>query len=42
MAGIKTVIMGPGHPGHVIGESISVDRLNEFTDMLGYLLGREA
>ncbi len=41
MAGIKTVIMGPGHTGHVMGESISVDRLDEFAVMLGHLLGRE-
>ncbi len=42
MAGIKTVIMGPGHTGHVVGENISVDRLDEFADMLGHLLRREA
>jgi len=42
MAGIKTVIMGPGHTGHVIGESISVDRLNEFAAILENMLKREA
>ncbi|HKZ93638.1 MAG TPA: M20/M25/M40 family metallo-hydrolase [Candidatus Bathyarchaeia archaeon] len=42
MAGIKTVIMGPGHVGHVIGENISIDRLDEFAVMLGHLLKREA
>jgi acetylornithine deacetylase/succinyl-diaminopimelate desuccinylase-like protein len=34
VAGIKTVIMGPGHTGHVIGENINIDRLDEFTEIL--------
>jgi acetylornithine deacetylase/succinyl-diaminopimelate desuccinylase-like protein len=42
LAGIKTVIMGPGHTGHVMGESINVDRLDEFTGILGNMLKREA
>ncbi len=33
-AGVKTVIVGPGHTGHVIGENISVKRMQEFADML--------
>jgi succinyl-diaminopimelate desuccinylase len=41
LAGIKTVIMGPGHTGHVIGEDINVDRLDEFTGILGNMLKRE-
>lgn len=38
MAGVKTVIMGPGHTGHVIGESVNVDRLDEFVGILGNML----
>jgi len=38
MAGIKTVIMGPGSKGHVTGEFINVDRLNEFVQILGNVL----
>jgi len=41
MAGIKTVIMGPGNRGHVVGENISIDRLNEFSAILGSLLRKE-
>ena len=37
-AGIKTVIVGPGHTGHVKGEFIYVDRLLEFTKVLQNLL----
>jgi succinyl-diaminopimelate desuccinylase len=37
-AGIKTVIVGPGHTGHVKGEFIHVDRLLEFTKVLKNLL----
>ncbi len=33
-AGIKTVIVGPGHMGHTPGECINTDRLLEFTDIL--------
>jgi acetylornithine deacetylase len=40
VAGVKTVIMGPGHTGHVIGESISVDRLGEFVGILGNMVKR--
>jgi hypothetical protein len=36
------VIMGPGHTGHVIGESINIDRLNEFTEILGNMVKPEA
>ena len=42
VAGIKTVIMGPGHTGHVIGENINIDRLNEFTEILGNMVKPEA
>jgi acetylornithine deacetylase/succinyl-diaminopimelate desuccinylase-like protein len=42
MAGVKTVIMGPGHTGHVIGEGINIDRLAEFTEILGNMLKPEA
>lgn len=38
MAGIKTVIMGPGNKGHVVGEYINIDRLTEFTEILGNTL----
>jgi len=38
MAGIKTAIMGPGNRGHVVGENISIDRLNEFVAILGSVL----
>jgi acetylornithine deacetylase/succinyl-diaminopimelate desuccinylase-like protein len=38
LAGIKTVIMGPGNKGHVTGEFINVDRLNEFVEILGNVL----
>jgi acetylornithine deacetylase/succinyl-diaminopimelate desuccinylase-like protein len=38
MAGIKTVIMGPGSNAHVMGEYINVDRLNEFVEILGNIL----
>lgn len=37
-AGIKTVIVGPGHTGHVKGEFIYIDRLLEFTKVLKNLL----
>jgi succinyl-diaminopimelate desuccinylase len=37
-AGIKTVIVGPGHMGHVKGEFISVKRLTEFTKVLRHML----
>jgi len=37
-AGIKTVIMGPGNKGHVVGEFIDVDRLSEFVEILGNVL----
>jgi len=42
MAGIKTAIMGPGNRGHVVGENISIDRLNEFVAMLRNMLRRGA
>jgi len=38
MAGIKTVTVGPGNKGHVMGEYINVDRLNEFVEILGNVL----
>jgi acetylornithine deacetylase/succinyl-diaminopimelate desuccinylase-like protein len=38
LAGIKTVIMGPGNKGHVTREFINVDRLNEFVEILGNML----
>jgi acetylornithine deacetylase/succinyl-diaminopimelate desuccinylase-like protein len=37
-AGIKTVIVGPGHTAHVKGEFIYIDRLLEFTKVLKNLL----
>ena len=40
MAGVRTVIMGPGHTGHVIGESINVERLNEFVGILENMVKR--
>jgi succinyl-diaminopimelate desuccinylase len=40
-AGIKTVIMGPGHTGHVIGENINIDRLDEFTEILANMVKPE-
>ncbi len=42
VAGVKTVIMGPGHTGHVIGENINTDRLNEFVGILGNMVKPEA
>ncbi len=42
VAGVKTVIMGPGHTGHVIGENINIDRLNEFVGILGNMVKPEA
>ena len=41
-AGIKTAIVGPGHMGHAAGEYISIDRLNEFVEILGCMLRRES
>jgi succinyl-diaminopimelate desuccinylase len=38
LAGIKTVIMGPGNKGHVKGEFINIERLNEFVEILGDVL----
>jgi len=38
MAGIKTVIMGPGNKGHVMNEYINIDRLDEFTEILEKML----
>ena len=40
-AKIKTVIVGPGNKGHVVGEYINVDRLLEFDKMLENMLKRE-
>ncbi|MFQ6064397.1 MAG: M20 family metallopeptidase [Candidatus Bathyarchaeia archaeon] len=37
-AGIKTVIVGPGHTGHIKDEFIHVERLLEFTKVLKNLL----
>jgi succinyl-diaminopimelate desuccinylase len=33
-AGVKTVIAGPGHTGHIVGENINVERVREFAYML--------
>jgi len=33
-AGVKTVIAGPGHTGHIVGENINVERMREFAYML--------
>jgi acetylornithine deacetylase/succinyl-diaminopimelate desuccinylase-like protein len=38
LAGIKTIIMGPGNKGHITGEFINTDRLNEFVEILGNIL----
>jgi acetylornithine deacetylase/succinyl-diaminopimelate desuccinylase-like protein len=40
-AGIKTVIVGPGHMGHSAGEYINTDRLIDFTEVLSTLLEKE-
>jgi acetylornithine deacetylase/succinyl-diaminopimelate desuccinylase-like protein len=37
-AKVKTVIVGPGHTGHAVGENISVERLREFTEVLENVL----
>ncbi|UCH32264.1 MAG: M20/M25/M40 family metallo-hydrolase [Candidatus Bathyarchaeota archaeon] len=37
-AGIKTVIVGPGHTGHIKNEHININRLLEFTRILKNLL----
>ena len=36
--GVKTVIVGPGHAGHVMGENINIERIQEFSKMLENLL----
>ncbi len=41
-AGIKTVIIGPGHTGHIEGEFIYIDKLLEFTKVLKNLLADTA
>jgi len=33
-AGVKTVIAGPGHTGHIVSENINVERVREFAYML--------
>jgi len=40
-AKIKTAIVGPGHMAHVAGEYINIDRLLEFTEVLGNMLKQE-
>jgi acetylornithine deacetylase/succinyl-diaminopimelate desuccinylase-like protein len=40
-AGVKTVIAGPGHTGHVVGENINVERMKEFATMLENLLRKK-
>jgi acetylornithine deacetylase/succinyl-diaminopimelate desuccinylase-like protein len=40
-AGVKTVIAGPGHTGHVVGENINVERMKEFATMLEDLLRKK-
>ncbi len=40
-ANIKTVIVGPGHMAHIAGEYINVNRLLEFTEVLGNMLEQE-
>lgn len=40
MAGIKTVIFGPGGTAHIPDEYINVKRLEEFSNMLYYMLSR--
>ncbi|MFX1486477.1 MAG: M20 family metallopeptidase [Promethearchaeota archaeon] len=44
VAGIKTVIMGPGQTGvcHKTGEYINVDRLREFADFMKTLFSKES
>ena len=38
IAGIETIIMGPGNEGHVTGEYINIKRLNEFVQILANML----
>ena len=33
-AGVKTIIAGPGHTGHIVDENINVERMREFAYML--------
>lgn len=33
-AGVKTIIAGPGHTGHIVDENINVERVREFVYML--------
>ena len=40
MAGIKTVIFGPGETAHIPDEYINIKRLEEFSNMLYYMLSR--
>ena len=40
LAGIKTVIFGPGETAHIPEEYINVKKLGEFSDILYYMLSR--
>jgi acetylornithine deacetylase/succinyl-diaminopimelate desuccinylase-like protein len=40
-AGIKTVILGPGEVAHIADEYVTVKRLEEFTQVLSYILAKE-
>jgi succinyl-diaminopimelate desuccinylase len=42
MAGIKTVILGPGETAHIADEFINVQRLEEFSHILYRMLSRES
>lgn len=41
MAGVKTVIIGPGETAHVADEYVNVGRLEEFGQVLYQMLLRE-
>lgn len=41
MAGIKTVIFGPGEEGHIPDEYVNVGRLEEFSRVLHHMLSKE-
>jgi acetylornithine deacetylase/succinyl-diaminopimelate desuccinylase-like protein len=41
MAGVKTVILGPGETAHIADEYINVRRLEEFSQVLCHMLSRK-
>jgi acetylornithine deacetylase/succinyl-diaminopimelate desuccinylase-like protein len=42
MAGIKTVILGPGETAHIADEYISLRRLEEFNQIFSYMLSKRS